>query len=99
LGAKRRGWRALIAGIFVVLLAGAIWLWIDRIFAGNRTALADTSTARLLGRLNVMFALVVIAGVLGVVNGWLMSRSGKGKAVLVYALVVAFVSAFFIAIF
>jgi hypothetical protein len=94
---KRRGWIALGAGAFIVLLMGSIWIWVDRLLAGNPSALADTSTAQTLGKLNVAFAMIVIAGVLGTVNGWLMTRTGERNKVLVWALVVIAIGGLFTA--
>lgn len=92
---RRRGRRALYAGVFLILLVGFIWIWIDRIFAGNATAFSDASSMRLLGRLNVGFALLMIAGLMGSANGWLMMRSGKANIVLIVGLVIIAISAFF----
>jgi MFS family permease len=97
-GQRRRGWLALVAGTFIVLFGGGVWVWIDRLFAGNSAALADPAAMKLLGRLNVTFALIVVAGLLGMANGWLMARTGRRNKVLVWALVIVFISALFTAV-
>lgn len=92
---ERRGWVALGAGGFLVVFVGAIWIWVDRLFAANGPS--DAATATFIGRLNVTFALLVIGGALGVVNGWLMAHSGRRNTVLTLGLVVFFISALFVA--
>lgn len=95
---RRRGWRGLSAGVLLVLMVGAVWVWVDRLFAGNSAALTDSSTTQLLGRLNVAFALGAIAGLLGIVNGWLVAHSGRRNNALVWAIVVVAIAAFFTAL-
>jgi hypothetical protein len=95
--AKLRGWLALGAGAFLVVFMAAIWIWIDRLFASRGIAATDASAAQFLERINVAFALVVLAGILGVVNGWLMAHSGRRNLPLIVSLIVAFAAAVFIA--
>jgi hypothetical protein len=95
--AKLRGWLAFAAGAFLVLFIAAIWLWIDRQFAARDIVASDPAAARYLGKIHVAFALVVVAGVLGAINGWIMVRSGRRNLALVVALVVAFAAAVFVA--
>jgi MFS family permease len=73
----------------------AVWIWVDVLLAANGQSNAET--AKFLGRLNVAFALVVIAGVFGVINGWLTAHSGRRNNLLLIGLVVAFVSGLFVA--
>jgi hypothetical protein len=94
---RLRGWVAFAAGAFLVLFIAAIWIWIDRLFAARGIAASDPSAARFLGKINVAFALVAVAGVLGAINGWIMAHSGRRNIALVVALVVAFAAALFIA--
>ena len=94
---RRRARLALGAGIFLVLLVGVVWVWVDRLFVRNSAALADLSTRQFLGRLNVAFAMVMIAGFLGIANGLLWVRSGRRNKLLVWAIVIVFISAFFTA--
>jgi hypothetical protein len=94
---QRRGWVALGAGGFLVVFMAAIAIWVDRLFAAQGMAQGDVAAAQFLGRINVAFALVIVAGILGIVNGWLMAHSGRRNLWLVVALVIAFVSALFIA--
>lgn len=92
---QRRGWVAFGGGVFIVLFMGAIWIWVDQLVATK--AQGDVATAQFLGPLNVAFALVVIAGILGVVNGWVMARTGVRNRALIFGLLIAFVSALFVA--
>jgi hypothetical protein len=92
---RRRGVRALCAGVLLTVLACGIWLWLGRLFADNSGALSDPSTMRKLGRLNVAFALLAIAGLIGIANGWVQARTGRGKKALIWALVIVAISAFF----
>jgi ribosomal protein L40E len=94
---KLRGWFALGAGAFLAIFMAAIWIWIDRLFAAQGIAARDVSAAQFLGRINVAFALILVAGVLGVINGWSMAHSGRRNLWLLVALLVAFVSALVIA--
>lgn len=95
--AKRRGWIAASAGVFMIVFMGAVWFWLDRAFAAQTISTADVSTAKFLGRIHLAFALVILAGLLGIVNGWLMARSGRRNRILIFTLVVVFGAAVFIA--
>jgi MFS family permease len=95
--AKFRGRLALCAGAFLVIFMGSIWIWVDRLFATRGIAQNDPGAAQFLGKINVAFALVVVAGVLGIANGWVMARSGRRNLALIVGLVVAFAAAVFIA--
>jgi ribosomal protein L40E len=92
---KTRGWVAFGAGAFLAIFMGAIWIWVDRIMAQN--APADAATATFMGRVNVSFALIVIAGILGIINGWMMAHSGRRNTALIVALLICFVAALFVA--
>ncbi len=95
--AKFRGWLALGAGAFLVVFMVSIWIWIDRLFATRGIAQSDVGAAQFLGKINVAFALVVVSGVLGIVNGWIMAHSGRRNLALIVGLVVAFAAAVFLA--
>jgi hypothetical protein len=90
---QRRGWVAFGAGAFLVVLMGAIWIWVDRLLFAQ----GDVAAAQLAGRLNVAFALIVVAGVLGVINGWITAHSGRTIRILVFGSVVLFIGALAIA--
>jgi MFS family permease len=47
--------------------------------------------------MDVALALVVVAGALGVVNGWLMAQTGRRNRLLIYALIGVFAAAVFVA--
>ncbi len=95
--AKRRGWWAFGAGVFLAIFMGGVWLWVDRLLSQAGVLERDPSAAAFMGKMNVAFALVVIAGLLGTANGWLQARTGRRNYVLVLLLVIAFVSALIIA--
>ena len=95
--AKRRGWVALSAGVFMVVFMGAIWFWVDRMMAAQGISTADVTTAKFLGRIHVAFALIILAGLLGIASGWLMARTGRRNRILIYTLVAVFAAAIFIA--
>ncbi|HEY2475994.1 MAG TPA: hypothetical protein VGI19_14485 [Candidatus Cybelea sp.] len=94
--AKRRGWVALGAGVCLVAFIGAIWVWLHRLFASQGVS-SDATSAKFLGRMDVALALVVVAGALGVVNGWLMAQTGRRNRLLIYALIGVFAAAVFVA--
>ncbi len=92
---ERRGWVSFGASVFLIVFMSAIWIWVDGLLAAN--ARTDAALAQFEGRLNVAFALVVVAGAFGAANGWLMARSGIRNRVLIFGLVIVFVSALFVA--
>jgi hypothetical protein len=95
LSQERRGWVSFGASVFLIVFMSAVWVWVDGLLGANvRT---DAALAQFEGRLNVAFALVVIAGVFGVANGWLMARSGIRNRILIFGLVIVFASALFVA--
>jgi MFS family permease len=94
---QRRGWVAFGAGAFLVVFVGAIAIWVDRLLSTSGLLQRDAATAQFTGRLNVAFALLIVGGVLGVANGWLMAHFGRRNRVLIFVLVIVFVSALFVA--
>ncbi|MGA2759004.1 MAG: hypothetical protein ABSF08_01625 [Candidatus Cybelea sp.] len=91
--AKRRGWIGFGAGVFLVVFPTAIAIWVDRLMSGQTAP----GTASFVGRLNVAFALVALSGVLGMVNGWSQGHSGRTNRGIVFALVIVFAIAFYLA--
>ncbi len=94
---QRRGWVAFGAGLFLVIFMTPVWIWVDVLLAGNGLAQRDAATAQFEGRINVAFGLVVVAGALGAINGWLMARTGVRNRALVFGLIVVFISALIVA--
>lgn len=90
---QRRGWVAFGAGAFLSILIVALWIWVDVIFTASGAPRSDPEAARFLGRLNVTFGLVFVAGMLGAVNGWMMARSGLRNLPLMLGMVIVFVAA------
>jgi predicted hotdog family 3-hydroxylacyl-ACP dehydratase len=92
---QRRGWISFGAGVFLMALVAGIWVWIDLLLAGG--ARQNPAEATFLGKLNVAFALIFIAAVLGTINGWRMAKSGRRSIALIFAMVVAFIAGFIVA--
>jgi hypothetical protein len=92
---KTRGWVAFGAGLFLIVFAAAIWIWADRLLLANGPD--DPSTPQFAWKLNVAFGLIVVSGILGTINGWIIAHSGRRSGWLIFAIVVIFVSALFIA--
>lgn len=91
--ARRRGWVAFAAGVFLVIFVSAIWIWVDRLMAAQSAAAA----AQFVGRLNLAFALIVLSGVLGIVNGWFQGHSGRTNRAIVFGILIVFAIALFLA--
>ncbi len=79
------------------MFVGAIAIWVDRLLSASGLLQGDAATAQFTGRINVAFALLILGGVLGVANGWRMAHSGRRNRVLIFGLVIVFVSALFVA--
>ena len=94
---QRRGWVAFGAGVFLVVLIGGVWIWIDQLFAANGATRGSDAAAQFLGKLNVAFALIAISGALGVGNGWMMAHSGRRNTPLVLGMIVVFAAGIFLA--
>lgn len=95
--AKRRGWIAATAGVLMIVFMSAVWFWVDRAMAAQAISAADVGTARFLGRIHVAFGLVILAGLLGIANGWLMAQSGRRNRISIVMLVVVFAAAVIVA--
>lgn len=93
---QRRGWVSFGAGVFLIVLVAAIWIWVNVLLAGS--AQRDAAEATFLGKLNVAFALILLAGVLGTIQGWRMAKSGRRNVVLILAMVVCFAAGLIVAV-
>jgi magnesium-transporting ATPase (P-type) len=91
--AKRRGWVAVGAGVFLVVFVSAVWIWVARLMAGQTAQ----GAAGFIGRLNVVFALIVLCGALGMFNGWFQAHSGRTNRAIAFAILVVFAIALFLA--
>jgi hypothetical protein len=76
-----------------VIFVSAIWIWVDRLMAPQSTAAA----AHFTGRLNLAFALIVLSGALGMINGWSQAHSGRTNRAIVFGILVVFAIALFLA--
>ena len=91
--AKRRGWAAFGAGVFLVVFVSAIWIWVDRLVAGK----IAPGAAGFIGRLNVVFVLIVFCGALGMFNGWGQAHCGRTNRAIAFGILVVFAVALFLA--
>jgi hypothetical protein len=89
---KTRGWIGLIAGIFLVVFMAGVWIWVATLAAHNGIA-GEESARAFFGRTYLTFALVMVAGVLGIANGVWQIRSGRPNRVLVTTILVVFLAA------
>ena len=88
---KARARVTLGAGVFIVVLMSAIWIWIVRLMAA--TPLPDPSYAQFLGKTYVAFAIIIVCGFLGIWNGVLQLRTGRQNLPLSLLIIVLFASA------
>lgn len=93
---QRRGWIAFGAGVFLIAFMSAIWIWIDRTVAAGGAG-QDPGFAAFMGRINLACGLVVVAGILGAINGWLMAQTSKRTNWLIFVMLVVFAAALFTA--
>jgi hypothetical protein len=76
-----------------VIFVSAIWIWVDRLMAAQSAA----GAAQFVGRLNLAFALIILCGALGMVNGWYQGHSGRTNRAIVFAVFIVFAIALFLA--
>ncbi len=74
---KARGWVTIVAGLFIVVVMCGVWLFVAKAIGEHRVDVATADTAKFLGQTYVAFALIVLSGVLGVVNGVIQLRTGR----------------------
>jgi hypothetical protein len=87
---KVRGWIALIAGIFLVVIMTCIWLFIaSHVAAGT----ANLPTA---GQLYIGFALIIGGGFLAIANGGSMLWKGHPNLAVAIVMIILFVAAYFV---
>ena len=91
--AKRRGWAAFGAGVFLVVFVSAVGIWVDRLMAGQTAP----GAAAFIGRLNVVFVLIVLCGALGTFNGWRQAHSGRTNRAIAFAILGVFAIALYLA--
>jgi MFS family permease len=89
---KTRGWIGLIAGVFLVAFMAGVWIWVAGIVS-RQNAPNDEATTAFFGRTYLAFTLVILAGVLGIVNGIWQIRLGRPNRVLTMAVVIVFIAA------
>jgi hypothetical protein len=93
---QRRGWVAFGAGVFLMVLTAGIWIWIDVLLSGG--AQHDSAEATFLGKLNVALGLILVAGILGTINGWGMAKTGRRNVALILFMVICFAAGLFVAV-
>ncbi len=89
---KGRARVTLVAGAFIVVLMSAVWIFVANLLAGQHERY-DAATAAFLGRMYVSFAIVIVCGILGVVNGMLQLKNGRSNIALSIAIIVLFAAA------
>ena len=87
---KVRGWIALIAGIFLVVIMTGIWLFIASHVASGTVHLPTV------GQLYIGFALIIGGGFLAIANGVWMLRKGRPNLAVGVVMIILFVAAFFV---
>jgi hypothetical protein len=90
---KRRGYVAVGAGVFIVVVMAGVWLWLAWLFATNPSSATSPGFPEFLGKLYIGFALVIVCGVIGIANGILVVRNGRSNIPLLVAMIVIFLSA------
>jgi len=91
---KRRGWAAVIAGVFIIAITSAVRVFLWNAVAQHRISTIDGGTAQFFGQVFVALALLLLCGVLGIVSGIVQIRSGRRSKTLTVAIVVLFIAAF-----
>src|ERR1700733_12518546 len=87
---KVRGWIALIAGIFLIVIMTGIWLFIASHVASGTAHLPTV------GQLYIGFALIIGGGFLAIANGVWMLRKGRPNLAVGIFMIILFVAAFFV---
>ena len=91
--AKRRGWVVFGAGVFLVVFVSAIWIWVDRLMAGQTAP----GLSGFIGRLNVVFVLILLCGALAIGSGWFQAHSGRTNRAIAFGILIVFAIALFVA--
>ena len=93
-----RGWIAVAAGVFIVILLGWIWMYIAHAAAIPGGILCDPAARdKFLGQLYVSFAFIIACGLLAIVNGIQIVRTGRTSWIFSVGLIALFIAAGFIA--
>ena len=94
----RRGWLAIVAGVFIVILLSWIWAYITRAAATPGGILcAGAAKDRFLGELYLSFALIIACGLIAIVSGIRIVRTGRTSWAFSVALIVLFIAGCLIA--
>jgi hypothetical protein len=89
---KARAWIALGSGVFIVVLMSGTWFFVAKLVVENHIA-SNADDARFIGQVFTTFALIIVAGFLGIANGIAQLRSGRRNLVLTVAMLVVFLAA------
>jgi hypothetical protein len=87
---KVRGWVALIAGIFLVVIMTCIWVFIASHVASGTASLPTA------GQLYIGFALIIGGGFLAIASGVWTLWKGRPNLPVGIVMIVLFVAAFFV---
>ncbi len=77
---KRRGWVAVGAGTFIVVMMAGLWIFLAGIAPSMDITAAQS--AAFFGQLHVGFVLLAVCGSIGIVNGMQMVRTNRINPVL-----------------
>jgi hypothetical protein len=91
---KSRGILAISAGIFVIVLMSAVWIFVAHLVATH--AVEMEGSREFFGRLYLAFGMIVFCGILGTINGFLALRTGSTNGYLVALVLVIFGAALYI---
>ncbi len=77
---KRRGWVAVGAGTFIVVMMVGLWVFLAGI--APSMDITPAQSAAFFGQLHVGFVLLAVSGILGIFNGIRMVRANRINPVL-----------------
>jgi hypothetical protein len=87
---KVRGYIAIGAGIFLIVLMAGLYIFFGNLAASGSMTLPAGTGAAFFGKLYVGFGLLAISGAVGIANGlWIVRRQKINVALTIIALLVA----------
>jgi hypothetical protein len=90
---KARGWVALVAGVFLVVLMGGIWIYLANAIADHRMTMNTPGSRAFMGQVFVAFALLIASGFVGIASGIHQIRTGTRNRALLVVMVLLVLSA------
>ena len=87
---KARGYVALGAGVFLVVASAGLYLFFGNLASNGSMELPAAAAAAFFGKLYCGFALLAVAGAVGIANGlWIVRRQKINVALTILGLLVA----------